>query len=114
MRVLRHSLSLETCISIFQIDMARMDTFKRFFEELLIESFARPALRPKRSSARELNATRACSQALRGVVSYMLLSPVRVGVFSIEKISASKRLLVDIHQLSCAKVKLSLMTRGNH
>lgn len=112
MRVLRHSLSLETCISIFQIDMARMD--KRFVKELLMESFARPALRRKRSSARELNATRACSQALRGVVSYMLLSPVRVGVFNIEKISASKRFLVDIHQLSCAKVKLSLMTRGNH
>ena len=37
-------------------------------------SFARPALRPKQSSARELNATRACLQALRGVVSYMLLS----------------------------------------
>ena len=67
-------LSLDTYISKFQIDMARMDTFKRFFEELLMESFARPALRPKQSSARELNATRACLQALRGVVSYMLLS----------------------------------------
>ena len=67
-------LSLDTYISKFQIDMARTDTFKRFFEELLMESFARPALRPKQSSARELNATRACLQALRGVVSCMLLS----------------------------------------
>ena len=67
-------LSFDTYISKFQIDMARMDTFKRFFEKLLMESFARPALRPKRSSARELNAKQACWQALRGVVSYMLLS----------------------------------------
>lgn len=59
-------LSLETYISKFQIDMARMDTFKRFFKELLMETFARPALRPKRSSARELNPTRECSQALKG------------------------------------------------
>jgi len=75
MRVLRHSLSLETSISKFQIDMERMDVFKRVFtKELLKGSFARPALRLKRNSARELNATRACSQALREVVSYMLLS----------------------------------------
>ena len=39
---------------------------------------------------------------------------VRVRVFNIEKISASKRLLVDIHHLNCTKVKWSLMTRGNH
>ena len=68
-------VSLETRISKFQIDMERMDAFNRVFtKELLKGSFARPALRPKRNSARELNATRACSQALRGVVSYMLLS----------------------------------------
>ena len=61
-------LSLETYTSKFQIGMARMEPFKRFFKELLMESFARPALRPKRSSARELNPTTECSQALRGVV----------------------------------------------
>ena len=43
--------------------MERMDAFKRVFKELLKGSFARPALRQKRNSARELNATRACSQA---------------------------------------------------
>ena len=75
MRVLRHPHSLETCISKFQTDMERIDAFKRVFtKELLKRNFARPALRPKRNSARELNALRACSQALRGVVSYMLLS----------------------------------------
>ena len=64
------SLSLETCISKFQIDMERMETFKLFLKELLMESFARQAQRPKRSLARELNPTIEWLQALRGVVCY--------------------------------------------